>query len=73
MTRFLSDSLNAPEPFFRLSLRKLETANGGPNADIRFSTEVLQAAQEKLRELGLDPHDTTASELYHVLQERVKR
>lgn len=72
MTRFLSDSLQAPEPFFRLGLRRLEAANGNPSTDIRFSNEVKQAAKVKLRQLGLDPSDTTPEELYHSLQERVK-
>ncbi len=72
MTRFLSESLQADEPFFRQGLRRLESANGNPNTDIRFSTEVLQATQAKLKQLGLDPRDTTAEELYHVLQERIK-
>ncbi|HEX4774642.1 MAG TPA: hypothetical protein VH234_03940 [Candidatus Saccharimonadales bacterium] len=72
MTRFLSDSLQAPEPFFRIGLNKLEAANGHPNSDIRLSTEVMRATQAKLRRLGLDPYDTTAEELYHGLLERVK-
>jgi len=72
MTRFLSESLQAPEPFFRQGLRRLEAANGNPNTDIRFSTEVLHATQAKLKALGLDSRDTTAEELYHVLQERIK-
>jgi hypothetical protein len=72
MTRFLSESLQAPEPLFRLGLRRLEAAHGNPSTDIRFSTEVLHASQSKLRELGLDPHDTTAAELYQALQQRVK-
>ncbi len=72
MTRFLSESLGAPEPFFRLGLRRLEAANNNPKTDIRFSTEVLHATKDKLRQLGLDPHDTTAQELYHTLQERIK-
>ncbi|HSX45762.1 MAG TPA: hypothetical protein VLG27_02025 [Candidatus Saccharimonadia bacterium] len=72
MTRFLSESLQAPEPFFRGALQKLEAASGHPNADIRVSTEVMQATQTKLRQLGLDPKDTTAEELYHALQERIK-
>lgn len=72
MTRFLSESLRAPEPSFRLGLNQLESANGHPNTDIRFTTEVRRETQNKLRELGLDPHDTTAEELYHVLQERIK-
>lgn len=72
MTRFLSEALEAPEPSFRLGLRRLEAANGHPSTDIRFSTEVTHATQEKLKQLGLDPRDTTAEELYHVLQERIK-
>jgi hypothetical protein len=72
MTRFLSEALEAPEPFFRLGLRRLEAANGHPSTDIRFSTEVKRATQEKLKQLGLDPRDTTAEELYQVLQERIK-
>jgi hypothetical protein len=72
MTRFLSESLQASEPFFRQGLRRLETANGNPNTDIRFTTEVRRATQDKLKQLGLDPHDTTAKELYYALQERIK-
>lgn len=72
MTRFLSDALQAEEPFFRLGLRRLEAAHGHPNTDIRFSAQVERATRDKIRELGLDPRDTTARELYHALQERVK-
>lgn len=71
MTRFLSESLQAPEPFFRIGLRRLESANGHPNADIRLSAEVVQAAKAKMRELGLDPATATASELYRALQTKV--
>ncbi|HTB49214.1 MAG TPA: hypothetical protein VK712_03970 [Verrucomicrobiae bacterium] len=72
MTRLLSELLQAREPFFRQGLKRLEAANGHPNTDIRFSTELTQATQSKLRELGLDPRDTTAEELYHVLQSRLE-
>src|SRR5579884_3024656 len=72
MTRFLSESLQAPEPFFRAALLKLESAAGHPNSDIRLTAEVIHATQAKLRQLGLDPKDTTAEELYHALQERIK-
>src|SRR5580692_4995822 len=72
MTRFLSDSLQAPEPFFRLGLKHLEAVNGNPCNDIRLSTAIVQQTQAKLRQLGVDPHDTSAEELYHVLNERVK-
>jgi hypothetical protein len=72
MTRFLSDSLQAPEPAFRLNLRQLEAAHGNPNADIRLTTEVLQATRAKMAELGLDAYDTTPHELYLALEQRVK-
>lgn len=72
MTRFLSHALEAPEPFFRNGLRKLEEANGNPSADISFSAEVLQAARRKLLELDLDPRDTTPKELYRALEQRLK-
>ncbi|HEY5152513.1 MAG TPA: hypothetical protein VII55_00915 [Candidatus Saccharimonadales bacterium] len=68
----MSESMQAAEPFFRQGLKRLEAANGNPNTDIRFSTEVMQATQTKLKQLGLDPNDTTAEELYHALQERIK-
>lgn len=72
MTRFLSESLQAEEPFFRQALRSMEAGGGHRNEDIRFSTQVQRAAQDKLRSLGLDPRDTAPKELYHVLQERMK-
>lgn len=72
MTRFLSDTLQAREPFFRLGLQHLEAMHGHPSHDIRLSAAVQQATQAKLKELGLDPQDTTAAELYHVIMERIK-
>jgi hypothetical protein len=72
MTRFLSESLQAPEPMFRQGLRHLERANMHPNTDIRFSAEVLQSSRRKMQELGLDGQDTTPQELYHALQSRMK-
>jgi len=72
MTKFLSQALQAPEPFFRLGLRRLEAANGHPAADIRLSAEINRQTKQKLRELRLDPSDTTPEELYHALQEKIK-
>ena len=72
MTRFLSSALEAPEPFFRLGLRQLESANGNPNTDIRFSNEITHAARQKIFELGLDPRDTTPNELFKALEQRIK-
>lgn len=73
MTRVLSELLGANELSFRQGIKQLERASGAPSADIRLSSEVNAAALAKLRELGLDPHDTTGRELYQALMERVKR
>ena len=72
MTRWLSEALQAKEPNFRLGLRRFEEASGNICGDIRLSTLVQQQTQSKLLELGLDPKNTTAEELYHALKERVK-
>ncbi|HEX3568271.1 MAG TPA: hypothetical protein VHT70_01175 [Candidatus Saccharimonadales bacterium] len=73
MTRFLSDALGAEEPGFGLAIQELERASGHSNTDIRLSTEVVQRTREKVRQLGLDPHDTTGPELYRALQVRLEQ
>jgi hypothetical protein len=70
MTRFLSEALEAKEPLFRHGLKKLEYSNGNPSTDIRLTCEVTNATKAKIKELGLDPEDTTAEELYEVLKQR---
>lgn len=72
MTRALSELLGAREPSFHQGLRRLEAASGHTSADIRLSTEIERATRLKLKELGLDPQDTTGEELYAALQARVK-
>ena len=73
MTRVLSELLGAQEPIFRQGIARLEAASGHNNTDIYLSTEVQRATQLKLKELGLDPQDTTGAELYAALQLRVKQ
>lgn len=72
MTRFLSDSLQAQEPFFRLDLQRLGLTGGDQGKDIRFSAKVQNDTEAKIRELGIDPKDTTPEELYHLLQQRMR-
>ncbi len=72
MTRFLSESLQAEEPFFRMAVQRMEAARGHQNMDIRLSSQVQRQTREKIKALGLDPDDTTPEELYHALQERLK-
>jgi hypothetical protein len=63
--------LGATAPAFRAGLARLEQVSGHESTDIRLSTDVLHASQRKLRELGLDAHDTTAEELYQALGARL--
>src|SRR5665213_2648818 len=72
MTRVLSEMRGATEPTFHHVLSRLEAVSGHGNTDIRLSTEIERATRHKLKELGLDPKDTTGAELYAALQQRVK-
>jgi len=73
MTRFLSQTLGANEPSFGMAVQDLERASGHQSMDIRLSTEIMRSTQYKMRQLGLDPHDTTGPELYQALQERLRQ
>lgn len=44
-----------------------------PRHDIRVTSEVSATSRHKLHELGLDPADTTAEELYQALNQRLLR
>lgn len=72
MTRVLAELLGAHDPAFHHGLRGLESASGHTSADIRLSSEIERLTRAKLRELGLDPTDTTGPELYAALQQRIK-
>lgn len=72
MTRFLSESLRAPEPVFGLNLRGLERAHGNPGADIKLTSAISLGVKEKISQLGFDHTDTTPKELYQALVERMK-
>lgn len=72
MSRLLSELLQAQEPAFESALKKLEHASGNPSVDVRLTAEITGKVHMKMRELGLDPHDSTGEELYHALQNIVK-
>lgn len=72
MTRVLSELLGENVLTFRQGLSRLESASGHASTDIRLTAEVERATRLKLRELGLDPKDTTGTELYAALQQRVR-
>lgn len=72
MTRVLSELLGVNRTEFSQGLARLERASGGGSADIRLTSEIKRATLYKLRQLGLDAHDTSGPELYRALEERLK-
>jgi len=65
--------MGAAEPAFRQQLMQLERAAGLPGADIRLMMEIVNETRSKVRELGLDPHNTTGPELYAALRTKLLR
>jgi len=72
MSRVLAQLMGAAEPQLRAQLMQLERAAGLPGADIKLMMEVVNGTRAKIRELGLDPHDTTGPELYQALKARLQ-
>ncbi len=73
MSTFLSDLLGAKEPLFSMSIKQLEDASGRQGADVRLIAEIVGRVNLKVKELGLDPNDTTGEELYHALLNRIEK
>src|SRR6266536_1113552 len=73
MTQFLTDLLGAKEPLFSLSLKRLEQASGHHGTDARLIGDIHEKAARHIKQLGLDPTDTTGPELYRALLARVAR
>ena len=72
MSRVLAQLMGVAEPALRTQIMQLEKAAGLPGADIRLVMEVVGQTRTKMRELGLDPHDTTGQELYAALRVRLQ-
>lgn len=73
MSRVLSQLLDATEPKFTMALRQLEEQTSHPSVDVALTATIVSTVHRKIRELGLDPADTTGKELYHALQGLVAR
>ncbi len=73
MSKLLANLLAAREPLFSLSIQELERASGNSGVDVRLTAEIIQVNHQKIRELGLDPLDTTPAELYRALLSLVAR
>ena len=71
MSKLLSQLVGVPDQLFAVMISQLESASGKPSVDIRLATEIRSKVISRLKELGLDPDDTTPEELYSALQSLV--
>lgn len=67
MNTLLADLLQASQPKFGLAIDQLELSSGNSGQDVRLTAEIVTTVQNKIKQLGLDPQDTTSQELYGAL------
>jgi len=67
MTYVLQELLGNDHPLFALNLTALEKAAGGDGVDAKLLGDIIERGHAVLRELGLDPANTTGREAYQAL------
>lgn len=67
MSKLIVDLLKAKEPLLGIALRQLEQASGNIGVDVKLTAELVEKKAQKIRELGLDPDDSTGKEVYQAL------
>ncbi len=67
MCRLVAELVGANKQVVGEMFSRLERQSGEPGVDIRLTGEIYGKLHMKMRELGLDPNDTTPHELYHAL------
>ncbi len=73
MARVLKELLANDHPLFLMNVARLEQATGNTGVDIRLVGDIAEKANRIMRELGLDPANTTDHELYLALGALVRR
>ncbi len=72
MARILKDLLANDHPLFLMNVARLEQATGNGGVDIRLVGDISEKANRMMRELGLDPANTTGEELYQALSALIR-
>lgn len=67
MCKLIAELVGADKQIVSEVVHRFERSSGEPGIDIRLTGEIYGRLHMKVRELGLDPNDTTARELYHAL------
>lgn len=73
MCKALAELLGNTDPLFTVGIKQLEIASGNSGNDVKLYAEIIRKSHQKMRELGLDPRDTTPEELYHALLGLIKK
>lgn len=73
MANFLARVLMTDHPLFTRTIADLERASGNSGVDTRLIADMTHEAHGIMRSLGADPADTSAQELYHLLNTVVER
>jgi hypothetical protein len=72
MCKLIAELAGTDRSIVREIIDRLEKRSAEPGIDMRFTSEIYGSAHMKARALGLDPHDTTAKELYYALTNATK-
>lgn len=72
MARVLKDLLASDHPLFLMNIARLERAAGNAGIDVQLIGEITDSANRIMRELGLDPSDSTGVEIYKALNALVR-
>ncbi len=72
MTHALKDLLGNDHPLFASNVAALEKATGHAGVDVRLLGDIVERGHDVLRQLGLDPADTTAVEAYRAVTNMAK-
>lgn len=67
MCKLVAELVGADNHVVREMFERLEIQSGNPGVDVRLTGEIYGKIHMKMRELGLDPRDTTPRELYQSL------
>ncbi len=64
MCKLVADLVGADNRVVQELVARMELHSGNPGIDLRLTGEIYGRIHMKMREMGLDPNDTTPSELY---------
>jgi sugar/nucleoside kinase (ribokinase family) len=64
MAKFLPTVLSTEDPLFLSGLQRLEQATGNSGVDTRLIADITHKAHDIMRQIGLDPADSTFIEVY---------